>query len=153
MIAVGGSQEALFAKPGDCHIVLKNRKGFVRKAIQTGASLVPVFAFGENDVYDQPIYDRHTKVRWIQDVVKRWIGVSLPLVVGRGFLQYSFGIIPRRHPITTVVGKPLTVTKNLNPSDMEVDEIHKIFSESLAKLFEDNKAKYSVNPFVNLIIE
>ena len=33
------------------HLVLEKRKGFVREAIAAGACLVPVLAFGENDLY------------------------------------------------------------------------------------------------------
>ena len=33
------------------HLVLERRKGFVREAIAAGASLVPVLAYGENDLY------------------------------------------------------------------------------------------------------
>jgi 2-acylglycerol O-acyltransferase 2 len=32
--------------------ILKRRKGFARIAVQTGASLVPVFAFGETDLFE-----------------------------------------------------------------------------------------------------
>jgi len=35
-IIVGGSQEALDARPGSCTLLLKNRKGFVRVAIEQG---------------------------------------------------------------------------------------------------------------------
>ena len=52
MLAIGGADEALHAAPGTCDLVLKRRKGFVRVAVQTGASLVPVIAFGENEMYN-----------------------------------------------------------------------------------------------------
>lgn len=46
-MSVGGAQESLNAKPGHYQIVLKKRKGFIKLVLQTGASLVPVFSFGE----------------------------------------------------------------------------------------------------------
>ena len=38
-------------EPGTFNVVLGRRKGFVRLALQTGASLVPVVSFGENDMF------------------------------------------------------------------------------------------------------
>lgn len=51
MLAIGGATESLYAGPGTMNLVLQRRKGFVRVALQTGASLVPVINFGENEVY------------------------------------------------------------------------------------------------------
>ena len=34
-------------------LILKRRKGFVRVALQAGADLVPVLAFGENECYQR----------------------------------------------------------------------------------------------------
>lgn len=47
ILSVGGAQEALNSKPGQYKIVVKKRKGFIKLCIVTGASLVPVFSFGE----------------------------------------------------------------------------------------------------------
>lgn len=49
-IVVGGAAESLAAHPGTNDLTLKKRFGFVKIAIREGASLVPVFSFGENDV-------------------------------------------------------------------------------------------------------
>lgn len=49
-IVVGGAAEALYAHPGTNDLTLKKRFGFIKVAIREGASLVPVFSFGENDV-------------------------------------------------------------------------------------------------------
>jgi 2-acylglycerol O-acyltransferase 1 len=51
IIAVGGQREASLAKPGAMELVLAKRKGFVKVAIETGADLVPVIGFGENEIW------------------------------------------------------------------------------------------------------
>ena len=50
-IVIGGGSESLLSSPGTNDIVLKRRQGFVRIALRTGASLVPVYAFGETGTY------------------------------------------------------------------------------------------------------
>lgn len=67
------------------------------------------------------------------------------MFMGRGFFQYSFGLIPRRHPITTVIGAPIDTVQNHTPKDKEIDELHEKFTESLVQLFEDHKHKYLKN--------
>ncbi|GLD99280.1 hypothetical protein PINS_up007998 [Pythium insidiosum] len=52
-VVVGGAAEALHAHPGTNDIILHKRKGFVRLALVTGTPLVPVFMFGENDLFYQ----------------------------------------------------------------------------------------------------
>ena len=54
MLVVGGATESLNC--GDKHKVklyLVRRKGFVKLALQHGRDLVPVFGFGENEIYEQ----------------------------------------------------------------------------------------------------
>lgn len=53
VLVVGGAEESLDAHPGRSTLILAKRKGFVREALLTGAHLVPVYSFGENDVYRQ----------------------------------------------------------------------------------------------------
>ena len=50
VLVLGGAAESLNAHPGRLELVLRGRKGFVRIALQTGASLVPCLAYGENDL-------------------------------------------------------------------------------------------------------
>lgn len=140
------------ARPGNYHIVLKNRKGFIKIAIQTGASLVPVFSFGEIDIYNQPPNEPGTKIRAFQELFKRVVGITPPIVNGRGFLQYSFGLIPRRSAITTVVGSPIEVIKNPAPTNEEINSLHDKFTDSLRNLFEQHKNTHAINA-ASLIIE
>lgn len=144
VIAVGGAPESLDARPGAYTLLLKNRKGFIKLAIENGASLVPVFSFGENELFDQVENPKGSLIRTIQEKLQKVMGVALPLFHARGVFQYSFGLIPYRKPITTVVGKPILVTENPNPSNEEVDRMHNLYKEKLCELFEEHKTRYDV---------
>ncbi|XP_053318861.1 2-acylglycerol O-acyltransferase 3-like isoform X2 [Spea bombifrons] len=52
-IVVGGAAESLQSSPTENMVTLSGRKGFVRLALQNGADLVPVYSFGENDIFEQ----------------------------------------------------------------------------------------------------
>ncbi|KAK5887360.1 hypothetical protein CesoFtcFv8_015967 [Champsocephalus esox] len=46
VIVIGGAAESLASAPGVNILVMRQRKGFVRVALEFGADLVPVYAFG-----------------------------------------------------------------------------------------------------------
>lgn len=150
-LMVGGAFEAYFCKPGSYKVVLKCRKGFVKLAIKNGTPLVPVLSFGETDLFDQV---ETSWLRSLQEKIRKLIGMAPILPIGRGFFQYSFGIIPRRCPVTTVVGQPLEVPKMENPSREIIEEYHEKFVEHLTAMFEEQKYNYLDKPEEkNLIIE
>lgn len=140
VLVAGGAAEAQLAAPGNTYrIVINHRKGFVRIALKTGTWLVPVFSFGENNLYSQYQWKWLTK---LQLTIKKFTGIYPVAPRGRGILQYSFGILPHRHPINTVVGKPIAVPKIENPSESDVDHYHAKFVQELKTLFEQHKRKY-----------
>jgi len=66
------------------------------------ASLVPVFSFGENELFVQVSNEQGSMVRQMQNFLTKYLGFSPPLFHGRGIFNYTFGLIPFRKPITTV---------------------------------------------------
>uniref|UniRef100_A0AAY4AFA1 Monoacylglycerol O-acyltransferase 2 n=2 Tax=Denticeps clupeoides TaxID=299321 RepID=A0AAY4AFA1_9TELE len=144
VIAVGGAPEALDARPGAYLVLLSKKKGFVKLAMEHGADLVPVYSFGENELFDQVSNPRGTWLRWLQEHLQRIMGVSLPLFHARGVFQYSLGFLPYRKPIHTIVGRPIPVKKNEKPTTQELDELHQLYMDELSELFEEHKSKYGV---------
>lgn len=151
VVVVGGAEESLDAHPGNLTLHILNRKGFIKVALKRGAHLVPVFSFGENELFLQVPNPKGSVLRNIQDKLQKMLGFAVPLFHARGIFQYSFGLMPYRMPIHTVVGKPIPVKQTSNPTQEEIDELHQIYLESLQELFEENKAKYGIPEHKSLI--
>ena len=145
VLVVGGAEESMMASPKTNDLTLSKRKGFVKIALQTGAALVPVFGFGETNVYDN-LADGRPWLRRLMKKVQKTIGFALPLVSGRGYFTYSWGILPHRRPIVTVVGCPLILPKIEKPTQEDVDKWHKKYCEALMELYHENKSVYDVMP-------
>lgn len=146
-LVIGGAQESLLARPGTMDLVLKRRLGFVKVAMQARGptSLVPIVAFGENDLYNQ--VDNHSD-SWLykfQTGLKNIFGFTLPLMHARGIFNYDVGIMPYRRPINIVVGRPVPVPHNPSPTESDLMHYQALYIEELTRVFEENKEKYFVD--------
>ncbi|WWC98107.1 hypothetical protein V866_004998 [Kwoniella sp. B9012] len=145
-IVVGGATESLSAHPGTADLTLKRRFGFIKMAIREGADLVPVFSFGENDIYEQLANAKGSWVYKIQKNFQKMFGFTLPLFYGRGLFNYNYGLMPFRHPIVSVasiVGKPIHVKKDPHPSDEAVQEMQQLYIEELMRIWDRYKDLYA----------
>ncbi|XP_043830693.1 diacylglycerol O-acyltransferase 2-like protein 6 [Dromiciops gliroides] len=149
VVVVGGAAEALLSHPGSNNIILKNRKGFVRLAFHTGASLVPCYSFGENDAHKQEVFPESTWLGFFQNsfqrIAKCILGLNFCTFHGRGLTRDSWGFLPFNVPITAVVGEPLPIPKIENPSKEMVDKYHTLYIKALRKLFDEHKARYGIS--------
>ncbi|CAO4380111.1 unnamed protein product [Caenorhabditis nigoni] len=153
-IVVGGATEALDAHPNKNVLTIKNRRGFCRYALKYGADLVPMYNFGENDLYEQYENPKGSRLRAVQERIKDIFGLCPPLLRGRSiFNQYIIGLLPFRKPVTTVIGKPIRVTQTDEPTNEQVDELHAKYCEALYDLFEEYKHLHSIPPDTHLIFQ
>lgn len=142
-IVVGGARESLDARPGVVRLVLRRRKGFVKMAIRTGADLVPVLAFGENDIYDQVDSESHPLLHKFQLLVKKVMGFTVPIFHARGIFNYDVGMMPYRRPINIVVGRPIRVVQDKHPNAEYMDEVHGKYIEELMRLWHEHKDTFA----------
>ncbi|KAF2200802.1 diacylglycerol acyltransferase [Delitschia confertaspora ATCC 74209] len=142
-IVIGGARESLEAQPGTLRLVLRCRKGFVKLAIRTGADLVPVLAFGENDIYEQFDNQAHPMVHRMQLFVKKLMGFTVPLFHARGVFNYDVGMMPYRRPMNIVVGKPIQVNQQKSPEKDYIDAVHEEYIKELTRLWDDWKDTFA----------
>ena len=107
-------------------ILLRNRKGFIRVALESGMPVVPVYVFGCSTAMS---------IGWLSKMLEplsRLIRASLVVFMGRWGLP-----IPRRSRFLYAVGKPLFEAPRVpgHPSQIEVNAMHARFVEAIRTLF------------------
>lgn len=138
VICPGGMQEVfLMETPDECVLFLKNRGGIVKLALQSGVPIVPSFAFGQRGAYRFWI-PRSTFLK----TIGRKIGFLPMIFFGLANLPLSQ---PSPCPLSVVVGAPIPVEKDENPS---AEKIQKVLDELLAaytRIFEQNKDRFGMS--------
>lgn len=144
-IVVGGAAESLSAHPGTFDLTLKKRLGFIKVAMREGADLVPVFSFGENDIYDQLANEKGSRVYKLQKKFQKLFGFTLPLFHGRGIFNYNYGLMPFRHPIVSVIGRPIKIEQCTNPTTEQLHDVQKQYIDELVRIWDKYKDLYAKN--------
>ncbi|RPD58967.1 DAGAT-domain-containing protein [Lentinus tigrinus ALCF2SS1-7] len=142
-IVVGGAAESLSAHPGTADLTLRKRLGFIKVAIQHGADLVPVFSFGENDIYRQMPNEKGTTLYSLQKKFQNMFGFTLPLFHGRGLLNYNLGLMPYRRRIVAVIGHPIHVVQCDKPSLQEIMHVQQQYIDELMWIWHTYKDEFA----------
>jgi 1-acyl-sn-glycerol-3-phosphate acyltransferase len=137
-MAIGGARECLFVEPGLLNIILDRRMGFIRVAMETGASLVPVISFGENELFDAKVVGPDTPFGRFQLWGLKHTGITSPNFSWAG---------PHRKPINTVIGAPIKVPKFEGDvfgegGQAAARKLHSQYKEALLDLYQKHKGEY-----------
>jgi len=127
LILVGGEQEQLRSQVGEHTVFIKDRKGFVKLALEHGTSIVPAYTFGETDLYYNSTFLYGLRM-WLMKNFRVAITFS------------SF--IPNKVPLVTCFGRPIEVPRVENPTKEQINEYHQKYIDELARVFEKNKAQH-----------
>jgi len=138
LIVPGGIEEIYYSKPGTCKVLIKKRKGFIKLALEHGANLVPVFTFGETELFTQIPNPPGSLMSRAQLWVKKKFNSPLVFWWGRGY-----GPFPRKLEIVTIIGSPIEVKKKENFQEKDVDELQQRYLDALTALYDEYADKYA----------
>lgn len=145
LIYIGGEKEQILTQRGKDIVVVRPRKGFCKLALQHDCPIVPVYAFGENDLYRTFNHLKDFQL-WVASTFK----LAFPPCWGVPFLPF----LPLPVPVTVVMGEPLRPRtgegkegraggeKGVKPTREEVDELHTRYVEALQRLFDAHKGRH-----------
>jgi hypothetical protein len=145
-ISTGGVAEVFETNASEDEevILLKARTGLIKLAIRTGAELIPCYLFGNTKLFSLwtggPLHS-------VFKALSRKIGFALIIFWGRFLLP-----IPYRKPIFGVMGAPIPVKKNENPTPEEISALHARLCTEMVSLFDKYKGAYGWN-HKRLVIE
>ena len=137
-ITVGGSREYAIAQPDTMGVVIRIRKGFVRVAAETGADIVPVVAFGENELFSPVDVQASLLKKWIAKLWESFVGHPVSFSTGR------FGVfVPYRKPVRVVVGAPISVQQQRFEQDEKyIEMLQGRYIDELRRLYDDWKGVF-----------
>jgi 2-acylglycerol O-acyltransferase 2 len=139
-IIPGGIAEIYLINDKTEQIYLKERKGFVKAAIQEGAAIVPTFFFGNSRLFT--IVGGSGSTDSFLAKLSRSLKMSIIFFYGRFYLP-----IPFRRPLLMVLGKPIEVKQKDNPTIEEIDEVLEKLQESVTKLYYEKRPSWETRPF------
>lgn len=129
-VSLGGIKEILMTENGRMKLNIGNKKGIFRMAIETGTPLIPILAYGENELYEiQP------GLEWL---VK--YGIIIPIPSIRSCINW-FSLInaPLDNPVSCVIGAAVEVGEVRKPTEKEVDELREKYISALKKLYKETR--------------
>ncbi|KAL9963500.1 hypothetical protein ACROYT_G027011 [Oculina patagonica] len=151
-IVIGGVSDALNTCANSYVLTLERRRGFVKLALETGSPLVPVFGFGQNNVFR-----RLPKVSLLQTYQterskwEKWAKLFLKACLLVPFARFC--VMPDSGQITVVVGSPIPVKKVENPSEEEINQLHSEYVRKLKELFDEHRDACGESKETELVIQ
>jgi len=128
LLLPGGIREQLLVcSPKEEKIVLRQRPGFIRLALEYGCDVVPVLVFGERRGYRMS-----RLLAPISAAIRKLTGMGIPLVRGQWFT-----LVPFPDTVTIVIGKPLRLGPGLDrrPTDSEVKAVRDKYEQALKSMW------------------
>ena len=136
-VSLGGMEEMKHIVRHKIRAKLKSRRGVFRLAIQTGTPLVPVIAYGENEVCSNigawKCFD------WINAIL-RTFHVTL-LIPSWDLYEKTLTLLhkPLDVPVVSVIGEPVAVGPAREPTEEDIQLVRSIYIKRLREFYRQTR--------------
>lgn len=126
-VFLGGAQEAIYSGNGKTTIILKSRYGFFKLALLNGLTIIPVYTFGNSNIFEATNYDIFNIFYYFKCITGIWFP--------RGYFNI------KRNKFITVFGKHIEVQKITKEecSTEKILELQNKYIENINELFDKYK--------------
>lgn len=127
-------------------LVSQARTGFVRLAIQNGASLVPVHVIGE-----KYLHGRLFLPAWLHNFFLQTL--RIPIIIFWGLWGTWVPFRDPKRPLSVIFGAPIPCERHKNPTREQIQEKFDLFMKAQTELFERYKfaAGYDANETLRIV--
>lgn len=135
MLYPGGFEEASLTKYKEERVFIKNRKGFIKYAIQNGYKIHPCYQFGESSLYYTLQSDKWGKILAKMKLIN--------VIAYSRFLLFPLSNVK----LVLVIGKAVdyqSLVKDTNqPTKEEINTIHQKYIDELKRCYNKYKDQYA----------
>ena len=132
-VSPGGIWEMVNTRHDAEQVFVMKKLGFIRIAMATSTPIVPIYTFGENQLFTMHRFMMGPRL-W----VARRLRFGIPLLTGRWGLP-----LPRPVKLVYVRGAPLGMPKIDEPTQQQIDEWHAKYVSEVTRIFNEHKGTLS----------
>lgn len=136
-VSLGGIDEMQHLDKGRIRAKINTRKGVFRLAIETGTPLVPVLAYGENEVCEN--YGQWKCFDWLNGILRPF---RATLILPSWALYEKFSSIHRKPfdvPVTSVIGEPVAVGPAREATEEDIRLVRSIYIKRLREFYRQTR--------------
>jgi len=145
-VSLGGIEEIKHITKASLTLKIKERRGVFRLAIETGTPLVPVLAYGENEVCDN--WGNWKGFDWINSILRPYHSYLL-MPSWELYAKYlSIHLKPFDVPVLSVIGEPVPVGPAREPTDEDIQALRSVYIERLREFYRQTRPAHYAEELV-----
>lgn len=132
-IQPGGVREQAATRHDQEQAFFSKKLGFVKAAMRHGRPLMPMYFFGENQMYS-----KLQGFDWFTKGFKRLTGLTVPVCAGKFYLPFAL-LLPLATTVHIRYGNAVPVgPPNSEPTDEQAQKVFQAYRDELQKLFDEH---------------